>query len=403
MVADSLVKLHEGRLFESNNYDKLEAFSKSTANAAPFARAIIYNLMGITLLQAGNNERGHDALVLAKTFYQELSEAQYSMAFMKVHLSHSMVLGAQLDSAKALLNRTNADIQLHFNQDKSIRLSLQIVKLEVNFLSGLSTALRSVDQLIKRLSHSESWFDLFATLYPIAIKLSVQQNNLTYLPRWFSTAATYFQTNPIEYADVLLSQLAKLLIVKFPKLNRTLASYLIDDSKIDIQQLPWRIQSIIVDVMFEENQWDLDLVTSMFEQSKLNNNQLLATQCKVMLVIGKQQSMLPDVLIEEVSGQGLIALLWQVQAFIPKQKLAMLIRESNRQSLFTISEPTVLDKQSGLSPKELQVHKLLCASMRNKEIALKMDISEQTVKFHLKNIYRKLNVKSRKEAITKLA
>ena len=39
--------------------------------------------------------------------------------------------------------------------------------------------------------------------------------------------------------------------------------------------------------------------------------------------------------------------------------------------------------------------------LRNKHIALEMAVSEQTVKFHLKNIFKKLGVKSRKDAVSK--
>jgi DNA-binding CsgD family transcriptional regulator len=59
-------------------------------------------------------------------------------------------------------------------------------------------------------------------------------------------------------------------------------------------------------------------------------------------------------------------------------------------------------KESEFSHRELQVIKLLMEGKSNKQIALALKIAESTVEFHLKNIYAKLGVVSRVEAILKL-
>lgn len=57
-------------------------------------------------------------------------------------------------------------------------------------------------------------------------------------------------------------------------------------------------------------------------------------------------------------------------------------------------------KFSTLSYREKGIFNLIIAGNSNKEIASILSISVNTVKFHIKNIYEKLNIKSRKEAIT---
>lgn len=54
------------------------------------------------------------------------------------------------------------------------------------------------------------------------------------------------------------------------------------------------------------------------------------------------------------------------------------------------------------SKREEEVVKLLLQGKSNKQIALTLGISDRTVEFHLKNIYMKLQVSSRTEAILKL-
>ena len=54
-----------------------------------------------------------------------------------------------------------------------------------------------------------------------------------------------------------------------------------------------------------------------------------------------------------------------------------------------------------LTAREQEVLQLLARGLRNKEIAARLIVSERTVNFHLANIYQKLNVSGRTEALSK--
>lgn len=54
-----------------------------------------------------------------------------------------------------------------------------------------------------------------------------------------------------------------------------------------------------------------------------------------------------------------------------------------------------------LTVREQEVLRLLARGLRNKEIAARLYVSERTVNFHLANIYQKLNVSGRTEALSK--
>jgi len=55
-------------------------------------------------------------------------------------------------------------------------------------------------------------------------------------------------------------------------------------------------------------------------------------------------------------------------------------------------------KNAGITESELRVLRALAQGRSNKQIAGELFITEQTVKFHLTNIYRKLDVSNRTEA-----
>jgi DNA-binding CsgD family transcriptional regulator len=65
--------------------------------------------------------------------------------------------------------------------------------------------------------------------------------------------------------------------------------------------------------------------------------------------------------------------------------------EVNRQAFSTL----------GVSEREQQVLELLAAGRSNKEIALELDVSPNTVKTHVANLFEKLGVKRRTAAILK--
>jgi DNA-binding CsgD family transcriptional regulator len=67
----------------------------------------------------------------------------------------------------------------------------------------------------------------------------------------------------------------------------------------------------------------------------------------------------------------------------------------SRPLLFTIP----MDAVQLLTIKELDVYEMLVKGMQSKEVALKLNISVRTVKFHIVNIYEKLNVHDRGQLI----
>lgn len=68
--------------------------------------------------------------------------------------------------------------------------------------------------------------------------------------------------------------------------------------------------------------------------------------------------------------------------------------------LYKIKEQT--DFKNLLSPREIEVLELINSGLSNKEIAEKLFISISTVKTHINNIYKILEVKNRREAIEKV-
>jgi DNA-binding NarL/FixJ family response regulator len=83
--------------------------------------------------------------------------------------------------------------------------------------------------------------------------------------------------------------------------------------------------------------------------------------------------------------------------------LAAMIAEAVQSPEFVVFRPASPDPEQtgeelGLSERELAILRAVARGLTNKDIGRELWVSEQTVKFHLRNIYRKLDLNSRTEA-----
>jgi DNA-binding NarL/FixJ family response regulator len=88
---------------------------------------------------------------------------------------------------------------------------------------------------------------------------------------------------------------------------------------------------------------------------------------------------------------------------VAPRDLAAALRQSVTGSIFRpldlVNAAKTASEDAGLTKRELSVLEELPAGGSNQQIAKRLFLAEQTVKFHLTNIYRKLGVSTRTEAL----
>jgi DNA-binding NarL/FixJ family response regulator len=96
-------------------------------------------------------------------------------------------------------------------------------------------------------------------------------------------------------------------------------------------------------------------------------------------------------------------------AFVTKnvdpRDLASAIRAAEERTVYqAIALPKLTEdaaaRAAGLSAKEVDVLRAAARGLSNKQIGRELWLSEQTIKFHLSNVYRKLGVTNRTEAVS---
>ena len=109
-------------------------------------------------------------------------------------------------------------------------------------------------------------------------------------------------------------------------------------------------------------------------------------------------------LLKDVEPSMLIQALKVVAAgetFIYPTLAGKLLGEINRQKERLLETTRIYErrKEERLTYRELDVLELICQGMSNQEVAQKLFLSEKTVKNHLTNIFRKLHVSDRTQAV----
>jgi DNA-binding NarL/FixJ family response regulator len=95
-----------------------------------------------------------------------------------------------------------------------------------------------------------------------------------------------------------------------------------------------------------------------------------------------------------------------VATSVAPDDLAAVVREASRGTIFhgppTPAGPQVSETPasmvSGLTSRELEVLTLAAEGLANKQIAQRLWVTPKTIKFHLSNVFRKLDVSNRTEA-----
>ena len=130
----------------------------------------------------------------------------------------------------------------------------------------------------------------------------------------------------------------------------------------------------------------------------------------VLEQIRERWASLPVIMLSGIDDPALVraALERGASAFVLKHVHVRDLASALRQAVFgSIFRPLDLlgpvkenaQVEAGLSDRELSILEVLESGASNQQIAKQLFLAEQTVKFHLTNIYRKLGVSTRTEAV----
>jgi len=170
-----------------------------------------------------------------------------------------------------------------------------------------------------------------------------------------------------------------------------------------------------------QEKWNaaLSLIQRMLYYSKMYDRKYICMECRMLLAVcqyRQRDSQWKETfcaLLRETAHYGFVPLITEEGAAVQKLLKACSAKEAQvpeeyyrklRVGAASMAQyyPAYLQpsgQEAELSAQELKVLRLLCSGMTGKEIAAGLYISTATVRFHSRNIYRKLGVESKAEAV----
>jgi LuxR family maltose regulon positive regulatory protein len=140
---------------------------------------------------------------------------------------------------------------------------------------------------------------------------------------------------------------------------------------------------------------------ALFDQHKVN--QALQVMKEAIRLAAPERWLRP--FLEPNTRCGpLLSLALQAQSLTTEARIfiktVLQLSDSGRgDSQISQAEVDSLSTAASVSPREQEVLRLMCAGCSNGEMAAKLSVSESTIKTHVGNIYLKLNVNNRVQAI----
>ncbi|MFC3137607.1 LuxR C-terminal-related transcriptional regulator [Shewanella submarina] len=398
-LADALIRLYEGRILERQELDSLRCASLDQGSE-PYATALANNILALVALQQGELQTASKCLDSARLAYNRELEAEYGETYLDIHQAHLALLNMQGELASALLTRVAGQVQTYFSQDLSIRVALQGVKRELAFCQGLMPTINAIGQLVHKLNRSEAWFDLYASIYTLAARSAMHHDGPQELLVWLAKASQDSQKRRLAYLETLLSYLARLALLRWPERESSFQPYIKPVAE-DPLSMPWRLQQLHLEWCDLTGQASDSLCQTIADRAQAGAHLYLYTYCQWLTALRSHDRTLLARLWQQLDEQGWVGVVWLVKHRLSAEELSDCLNRHNRTRL--LQQPAAGADTSLLSGREVSVIELVRRGHRNKQIALELDISEQTVKFHLKNIFRKLGVKGRRQAVAVLS
>jgi LuxR family transcriptional regulator, maltose regulon positive regulatory protein len=336
--------------------------------------------------------------------------------YCRIHEAQALALSGSINEAATLVDEALAFADGHFGQESSLRALVGCFKARQLYWQGTWSEIQPwLDDGWAALEHADGWLDVVAMTAEVAWRSRLRSHGL------------HAALQELDHADHLAHAR------QWPRLLRLVQAWRID-AQVQSGQLHAARQALL--------QANLEQIAGQREDWRSQEAASLALG-RLRLLSGRSGAAWTDLqrTAEEMENKGLRLPAWRLRlmalaaakngrqlqaeeldmALAPIMQYALpgLLLEvgpSLLPALEAYPKPTTLlttaitrlrgwrshptPAHMALSGKEAQILELLVSGQSNKAIALALDISENTVKFHLKHLFAKLGVDNRTAAIS---
>jgi LuxR family maltose regulon positive regulatory protein len=430
VIMEIVISIYEGKLISDAVSKEIEARVASLEPNEHAVRSNLLTFLCVSNLQSGRFGEARKFGELARPSFLAAG-SQYGAAYIDFHLGDISFAEGNGAEAARYYKRGLDVAKKHFNDDHGMKLVANILMSELDYElndpqgSGVSRAVP------RQLEKNEAWFDIYAAGYVTSAHHEFDELGIE--------AALVTVDRAVKYAELnQLFRLTKLLACL--RIELLLRAGLTSDARtvqrqsgIDIEdyksqsenQIAWRERDAAVQaitrLLIREGQYQqaLDVLRYFSRRARADGHVRARMKYKILLAIAHGKT--GDIARQKEHLRGALELFAHsrfIRSFLnEKEELAGMLNDFLEQQDKEDSDDILLesarlilkqyggreedaDSQPLLSKREFEVLQELVHGFSNKVIARKIDVSESTVRFHLRNIFAKLKVGSRLQAVS---
>lgn len=426
---DAYLAIYAGRRIRETSYQALLESTARIDREDPERRAFHYNLMCVVHTQQGDFRSARHFAREAIRSFREMGSL-YGESYLYFHLGDASFAEGETVRAEDLY-RTGLDMaRRKFSEDKGLRLIGHVLLLELlDELDRNDFSDSVLRQLPRELEAREAWFDIYLAGYCTASNIEYRRSGLKPALRLLERAMKYAdQQRLARLEDLLQCQRIELLVrAGKPRAARALVA----ESGISLEayrsgdgnEAAWRERDVaalaISRLLLAEGRSQEALAALEHFSAQAREQGRLRSSIRYALLMAQAAHALGNrEQAREHTGQVLALSLRTgfIRALVDDagpldDLIALYLADSEEIDAGLANHAaTIMERLRGpatgdatqplLSKREQEVMALLALGASNKLIARDLDLSENTVRYHLKNIFAKLNVQNRVQAVT---
>lgn len=424
MVIESLVYAYEGRRIS----DELLKGIENSGVEIPAGEAILWG-HHYTVLCGLNSFRGH--LSAARRCGRRAisafraAKSKYGEIYIHIHLGDAGFCAGKASEARRHYTMAQKLARRHFGNDKAMRFIIQVLQAELRYSANhLSLIPRSVDRYPRQLEELEAWFNIYAAAYLVSSNVAFCRSGLTSALAILDDQEGFVTSqDPGRLRNLIAAQ-------KINLLNRAghvqEAATILAGSGLTLEQykgdtgIGWREREAVTQALISllisqgraaEASAHLDhflaraskvgharaciayRILKALAHYRLGEDASMLERLRQALSMARTSDNLRLFLDQREGLAGVLDFLAESESNPESANLrfARMIRahfgDGGREYL-------------SLTERELDVLRELQHGHPNKVIGRRIGISHNTVRYHLKNIFAKLNVDTRLKAVS---
>ncbi|ACA88287.1 LuxR C-terminal-related transcriptional regulator [Shewanella woodyi] len=429
-IIKMLIDLYLDRGTDNRLINTLTELLETLEESDHLGRGVVLAGLGLIHNQLGRFEEAHSA-ALTSHQQMQLANCWVGINYNIFHQGQSLAYRGRLNEALELFKRASKMAKEHLGLDSGLQSMASCLKADIHYqVYQIEKAEELLASGIKVLESKDCWHDIYAVSFKLAINIAIARDDHNLCQHYLQRGYLVAQIRQLERLEKLLDVLSLKVTDKFCHLDKfnQLNSQIIRENYWETPQPMWFVISeyyyVIANHYLSRNMSNQALsysqklsLLALENNQKIDQVKALGIQCLSQFSTGNEKKAfrLVTQMLELASQVGCKQVFFElpnhIEALLLKLNLHsdenQLSSEGNRLLTWLISELKKSHQAQNnpwhLSSREQQICPLLSQGFTNKQISTTLGISENTVKFHLKNLFQKLGVINRQQAVLALA